>query len=374
MEKYLCVQKNPNKYIKNCEDFNIVQKDGLIFSTNIKKINTSNISITYTSSQSSHYKDYPHDELKIYFSGYVYCLVSFLIWILTFWLNLDYVTYVNNLYLSTNLYDEKFWMLIEKENFSDIPQNPIIIRSINSTHQKQIKMLESKGFIKVLSRHINICNPNNMKKHYKANNRHDFNKLKLLLKNKSFKIHAYKAEPDVEHSKHDNLDDYVLTSFVECYKILYHQKYSEFNPDFTINWLKIYAECSNTGFIWISYENKIIGVIGYYHVNGVLTTPLFGYDTNFNINSNINSDTNLNYSLYRALSALVHYECKRLNLIENRSGGCKDFKKQRGAIGVLEYSMVKIDHIKNTNLTNILKKISWKYLNLITNIIDFFYK
>jgi len=204
-----------------------------------------------------------------------------------------------------------------------------------------------------------------MKKHYRANNRRDFSLLKSLVKNDVYTIHAYKTTPDIEHTKHLTLDDATIQEFINCYKMLYHEKYSKFNPDFTVDWFKLYASCSNTGFIWIKCQTLIVGIIGYYHVDGVLTTPLFGY--------NINFQTKNNYSLYRALSALVHFECKKLNLIENRSGGCKDFKKQRGAIGVLEYSMVKIDHIPLNSYTNFIKKLSWTYLAVLTIIIEKFY-
>lgn len=354
--------ENLYKHIQNCEDFNVVQKGSLHFFSH----KTTSKFATYTSSQSTHYKVYPYDELTIYFNSFLYQIVCLIIYLSTFWLNLDNVTYVNNLFLSTNLYDSKFWDSILLETFNDDSMSPIIIRSINSTQIDKIKLLESKGFKRVLSRHINICNPSNMKKNHRANNVRDFNLLKKLVQNGTYTIHSYKSNPVIDHIKHTLLDDHIIASFILCYKSLYHEKYSKFNPNFTVNWLKAYAECQNTGFIWIQSEEKIIGIIGYYYIDGVLTTPLFGYDTKFIIKNN--------YSLYRALSVLIHCECKKLGLIENRSGGCADFKKQRGAKSVLEYSMVKTNHIPLNSCENFIKKLSWGYLSWLTKLVEFIYE
>lgn len=348
------VYRNLQLYIENTSNPHIIKsKNDIIYSIYPKKNNN-----TYISSQDIHYKLYPFDELKIYFTKFKYFLVCFIIKLMTFWLNLDAI-YINNLLVSTNLYEDLFYQQIQKETFEEvIPyKKPIVIRNIL---KKNVSIFENMGFKRIISRHVNILeNYDKLTKKQKKHINCDGNKLKELFK-KGFVIKTYKSTPNLEHTQITNIDLVPITQLRDLYKKLYHDKYSKYNPDFTENWIRLFASSLNTGIIWIEFNNKPIGVAGYYFTDKILTTPLFGYDTNFNFD--------INYSLYRALSYLVHIEAKRLNKIEHRSGGCKDFKKQRGTIGEYEYIMVKYNHL------NLLKRISWIYLHILTIIIEFIKK
>lgn len=368
MEKYKIIYKNLPSYISNSNDMEIFEKNGIIYN----KIKNSNKKLTYTVSEENHYQTYPYDELKIYFSNkFVYNLMCLIYWIFTFWLNLKDVIYINNMCLSTNLYDKKFFHNLFLSDFNNI-NDIIAIRSINSyLHKSEIKTLESKGFLKIFSRSINICDSSKIKTKHRKHIQNDKNKFIDLIKNNQlYKIYTYKAKSPIEYVEFEQNNEKklneVFNKFISCYKMLYHEKYSEYNPDFTIEWLKLYMSLENTGFIWIEYSGKIIGIIGYYYVDGVLTTPMFGYDIHHNLNKN-------GLSLYAILSMLIYYESSRLGMIENRSGGCKDFKKQRGAKPTIEYTMIKINHLENKNFDILIKKISWIYLYLLTRILEYFY-
>jgi hypothetical protein len=313
---------------------------------------------TYTTSQDIHYKAYPFDELKIYFQKRSYLIVSAIVSLMTRWLNLDAV-YVNNLLVSTNLYEDEFYDLIQKETFEEvIPyQKAIIVRNIL---RNDTRIFENMGFKRIISRRVNILKTTDtLTKNQKKQINSDGNKLKELLKNKLV-IKAYRVVPNFAHVQVANIEDVPFTKLRDLYKQLYHDKYSKYNPDFTEEWIKLFASSLNTGLIWIESNNIPIGVAGYYYTNSVLTTPLFGYDTNFSFESN--------YSLYRALSYIVHTEAKRLNKIEHRSGGCSHFKKQRGTKGENEYIMVKYNHLSFS------KRFSWIYLHVLTIGLEFVQK
>ncbi len=348
------INKNLQLYIANSVNpYTITSKNGIVYSIYPTKSNN-----TYTTSQEIHYKVYPFDELKIYFQKFKYFIVCFIIKLMTFWLGLDGI-YIDNLLVSTNLYENEFYEQIKKETFEEVIhyKKPLIVRNIL---KNKLAIFENIGFKRIISRHVNILeNYNTLTKKQKKHINCDGNKLKELLK-KGLVIKTFNSIPNLEHTQVKNIELIPIVELRNLYKKLYHDKYSKYNPDFTENWIRLFASSLNTGLIWIEYNNIPIGVAGYYYTNDYLTTPLFGYDTSFSFETN--------YSLYRALSYLVHIEAKRLNKIEHRSGGCKDFKKQRGTVGEYEYIMVKYNHL------NFFKRISWIYLHVLTLILEFIKK
>jgi hypothetical protein len=352
------MNKNLGEYIENSvKPYIFRSSNGLYYTVYPDQKNK-----TYTTSQDIHYKVYPFDELKIYLKNYVYWVVCWILRLMTGWLNLQAI-YINNMGLSTNLYDKQFYEKFSKENFDEIvnlklpkiPQLPLIVRNVLGADRK---IFESKGFVRIISRHVNILdNYENLTKKQRKHIEYDGNKLKQLVNKKELVIKSFGANPNIPHIRVDNIDKVPITKLGLLYKKLYLDKYSKFNPNFTDKWIRLFISSSNTGLIWIEKDEEPIGVSGYYYTDKVLTTPFFGYDTEFKFT--------INYSLYRALSYLVHIESRRLNKIEHRSGGCKDFKKQRGTKGVYEYSMVKYNHL------SFRKRLGWIYLHILTNIIEF---
>lgn len=318
---------------------------------------------SYVISENVHYKYYPLDELKIYFTGCKYTIVSSIIKLFTFFLNLDNCIYINNSFMSTNLYTNDFY-----ENFCLYDNKtdaylqltydmPIVIRNILAD---RIHIFTAKGFVPIISRHVNILKKSNsLTKNQKKEIKHDGRMFDELLES-GFVLKTNKRSGlNIDHTVVDFICDKDIGVFRQLYKMLYHQKYSKYNPDYTELWIRSFINSNNTCLLWLTYNNEIVGVVGYYIVDGVLTTPLFGYNTDLKYN--------LNFSLYSALSYLVYFEANRMNLIEHRSGGCNDFKKQRGATGQLEYIMVKYDNI------SFLKKIQWMYLYFISCVFKFIY-
>lgn len=355
--------ENPNKYISNSSDIISVENinNNLFILTD-----NSNKNNTFTTSFATMYLAYPYDELKFYFNNIHWFIRFFVIGFFNILLSLinllDFgkAIYVNNLCLSTNLYENSF---IDNFNINDINyEYPIIIRSIYQ--QEHIKKLELLGFKKIISRKIYILDPNNIKSKHKKYIKEDNRDLQKFI-NLGYTIH-YALD---EESKL-KITDQQIERFKYLYDKLYLDKYSKFNPQFTTEWIKLFINLENTGLIWLEDSNHITqAVFGYYIVDNYMTIPLFGYNTD--------------YKLYTSLSYLMFQQVNQLNLIGSQprpreswglqprpqgcrghfSGGVGKYKKQRGAIEHIEYNLVYYSHLP------FRKKISYIIMTFISNLL-----
>lgn len=344
------VMEHLNMYIKNCTHMQTWEENGLIYSL-------SDSDDCYTTSLQNHYQKYPYDEMKVHCEGVCYKIISCIFYLIISFPQLDKVMFVNNLSLSTNLYPRTFWT----DNISKIkyhPSYPVAIRSIMDT-----KFFEQHGWVRIISRHVNIMNYNLLNKKHKKRIRMDINRMRELL-NIGYTLESYNATPTLPHKQIDygGLIDEILERFKFCYDSLYVSKYSKSNPQFTIKWLRLFISYKGSSLIWIRDPSNIIcAVVGYYRVDNFTTATLFGYDTDAVIPKTIN------FTLYSALSTIIYLENVRLKTIGHYSGGCRDYKKQRGATAHLEYTMVYYKHLPY------YKQISWIYMYALTRIIEFVY-
>jgi hypothetical protein len=118
---------------------------------------------------------------------------------------------------------------------------------------------------------------------------------------------------------------------------LYVDRYSSSNPQFTPNFIKLAVaqQLLSVHVLCRADDGTILGVVGHYARAGLLTTPLFGYDTTL--------PTSL--GLYRLLSLKVLHESRRLGLNTHASGGAADFKRQRGATSTVECCSIYVAHL-----------------------------
>ena len=347
------VANNISKYIRNSDNLKSWTCDNLVYSLSHEEK-------CYTVSLSNHYTKYPYDELKVHFYNFSYTLVSIFVWCATFFLKINRVIFVNNLFLSTNLYPNGFW----RKNISNVKfyeSYPTVIRSILDP-----KIFEEYGFVRIISRHVNIMNSTTIPKKKLKKVNTDINRLKNLL-NDGYTIESYQSQPTLPHTEKnfDEIDENMLQRFKFCYNSLYSEKYSKSNPDFTTEWIKLFMSYPSTGLLWIKDPcGEIQAILGYYKVDNVTTASLFGYNTNVTLPTKYS----YNYTLYSSLSTLIYMENIRLGTIGHYSGGCKDYKKQRGAVSHLEYIMVYYKHLP------LYQKIHWMYLHFLTIIVEIIYK
>ncbi|WP_172256254.1 GNAT family N-acetyltransferase [Saccharibacillus deserti] len=234
---------------------------------------------------------------------------------------------VNNRLLSTNLYPE-----LDAEAISsavelllrEFPDHSIVFRSLNRrTTPVYLDTLTDKGFRLVPSRQVYLYDaPDKIPSKARWLHKRDY---RLLDK------HGY----DV--CGPDRLQAADAPRLAELYRLLYIDKYSSHNPVFTplffeqalhLGLLKLYALRSRS-------SGRLDAVLGYYLQGGIMTTPVFGYDTG------IAQET----GLYRMLSALLLSLAAEEGGLLHESAGAAQFKRNRGAEAEIEYSAVYDRHL-----------------------------
>jgi hypothetical protein len=120
----------------------------------------------------------------------------------------------------------------------------------------------------------------------------------------------------------------------ELYTMLYIQKYSRQNPQYTawgfLNWLPKFLN------IYVLEQNGRIDGFAALQTRGyTMTSPLVGYDTRLP----------QGLGLYRLLVAAMMRHAEQHRLLFHLSSGAAGFKRQRGAVNALEYSAVYVRHL-----------------------------
>ena len=122
----------------------------------------------------------------------------------------------------------------------------------------------------------------------------------------------------------------------ELYHMLYVGKYSPLNPVFTPSWI---AMTHRIGLVRYrgarGGDGRLMAVAGSLVRGAILTPPVVGYDTT----------RPQKEGLYRIAAYLFSEVAEREGLRLNGSAGAADFKRLRGAHGVIEYSAMYVRHL-----------------------------
>ncbi|WP_144449726.1 GNAT family N-acetyltransferase [Halalkalibacter nanhaiisediminis] len=291
-------------------------------------INEKEYENAYVSSLFSHYISYAIEELyllkqPILEKGLTYLMKSVGSFLKQ--TGIDKVVYVNNWLFSTNLQIDLTSTQIKRiVEFltKKFPEHMIVFRSLSDyLHEDLISSFKENGFKELVSRQVYIAKPwNQLKKRQREHIKKDERQLIQ---------HGYEQIEDIEPTEEN------MEQIKELYNQLYIGKYSNFNPLFTTAFYRHCMENELFKFIGISKDGKMLGCIGYWNRNGVMTTPILGYRV----------DLGNKLGLYRVLSNLIYQEGERHGLIGHWSSGASDFKMNRGAVSSLEYSMIYNDHL-----------------------------
>jgi hypothetical protein len=232
---------------------------------------------------------------------------------------------INNYLLSTNLYPEishDSLAKITKNTIKDYPRHAICWRSLNQhSNQLQIKSLKKLGYHFIPTRQVYLFDKTLIDYSKKNNYRNDAR----LLKNSSYKIasHEQITEEDYERIK-------VL------YSMLYLDKYSRHNPQFSTSLIAHWHKNDLLHFIGIRNQHGILdGIIGIFENSEITTAPLVGYDTSLP----------QKLGLYRMLIFLVLKYTKECSKYLNLSSGASLFKRLRGGVAFIEYQAVYTKHL-----------------------------
>jgi hypothetical protein len=249
--------------------------------------------------------------------------------------------HVNNFLLSTNPYPE--WHgkeIAEITGFlkTEFPDHAIIFRSLNRyQHQNLLNIFENKKYKLIGSRQVYIYDLSYEEWLKHRNNKHD---LKLIDKQKLIFLN------------HDEMESF-LDQAHKLYQKLYLEKYSEYNPQFTLNY---FEKCHREGIVrfqgYKNDKNELKAFSGLFIIEKTITSPLVGYDTSASHKEGL---------YIHAAQLAIQYKFQS-NLLLNLSSGASQFKRMRGGKPSIEYSAIYFEHLsfKRKFILNILKFLSNK--------------
>lgn len=230
----------------------------------------------------------------------------------------DQVVMVNNWLLSTNLYpslDEPTVRAILEAVRARWPQHAVVFRSVDLGLRAELHgWLEEAGARMVFGRRIHIVR-DSVVATKRSNNRKD---AKLARRSPVRPTDAVRP-----------------AEAAALYRKLYIDKYSTFNPLFSPELIERARESGMWRVQGWAESGELAAVIGTWSFNGVLTTPLLGYDT----------DRPIADGLYRLACRGILDRALALGVVANRSAGAASFKQARGAESVLEFNAVFDSHL-----------------------------
>jgi hypothetical protein len=313
------------KYIRNVHNTQLMlaKVDEVIIPITVSDFHPDN---TYTCSPYSHYISYGgYEEVKHLNNPPVEALIKLLLGPVAWYFrnaDVDKVAYVNNYLLSTNLYPS-----VNSDQLSALcealpkwfPDRVIVFRSVDARKNPHIvDILKEKEYELVLSRQVWYMEPE--KSIYSRGYKED---------RRALRHHKYKVVDGRDFSDAD------LVRSVDLYNMLYLEKYSYYNPQFTFEFMKLARDEGILHMLALRRDGPIDAVIGFFIRNGAMTLPLLGYDTSLPQTE----------GLYRLLTQLKIQEGLRRNLLIHSSSGVGKFKKARGGRSAIEYNAVYHKHL-----------------------------
>ncbi|WP_438447048.1 GNAT family N-acetyltransferase [Gorillibacterium sp. sgz5001074] len=255
---------------------------------------------------------------------------------------LNRVVHINNWLLSTNLapsMDEDECREMTSCLLDRYPEHALVFRSLNRKLNGPIMdALIGMGYILVPSRQIYILD----------HLRHTPDAKARWLVKRDFGLmskHGYSIVPPEEIMEED------IPRITELYRMLYLEKYSRCNPEFSPAFISHARETGSLRLYGLRRAGTLDAVLGFIVRDGVMTTPLFGYDLTLP----------QELGLYRMLSALLIRLAEESGRILHESSGAAQFKRNRGALPEIEYSAVYVRHLPQ------YRRLPWHILQVLLN-------
>ena len=201
------------------------------------------------------------------------------------------------------------------------PDRAIVLRSLNTMADADtINAMAEAGFTLLPARQIYIYDPSAIA----APSGHVKRDVKLT------------AKTDYAITPADEFTDEDFARAETLYNMLYLDKYTPLNPQYTARYL---AEAHRRGLLRIiglrGPDGVLDGVLGLFENGRTLTHPIIGYDTG----------KPQKLGLYRILSSVAQDHATRHGKFFNMSAGAPGFKRNRDAVPVIEYSAVYVGHL-----------------------------
>jgi len=237
---------------------------------------------------------------------------------------LDRVVYVNNWLLSTNLYPagaaEQAADIVQALA-AEFPDRAVVFRSVDKRGNPELMAaLAAAGCRMVFSRSVYYQDAGSAYVQRKRQFREDL---------KRFKRTPYTVIDGAALAPAD------AARVLELYNGLYLNKYSRFNPIFTLDFIQLALSERLLHVKALARDGRIDAVLGYVARRGLITAPLFGYDLRLPKEA----------GLYRQLSTLISLEAQARGDTLHLSAGVGPFKRIRGGLPAIEYNAVYAAHL-----------------------------
>jgi hypothetical protein len=291
-------------------------------------INNTEWSNSYVCSPYSAYISYAREEVKLKIkNSFIRFILNICISSLSFYLKktaINKVVHVNNFMLSTNPYPEWDGIgLKELVSFliKEFPKHAIIFRSLNDLqHQQLLKVSTQANMHLIASRQVYMYNES-----FTA----------FMKRNNNYQDQRIIRKKKLTYISHEEMREH-LGEALDLYNLLYLEKYSKLNPQFTLTY---FTESYALGLIhfqgYKDNSGKLLCFSGLFIPENTITSPLVGYDT-----SAPQED-----ALYIHAIHLIQNYRFNANKILNLSSGAPLFKRLRGGIPAIEYSAVYVTHL-----------------------------
>lgn len=335
------IQRGVTNYIENVRtDLRALVWDELVLPITV---NDGEYENSYVCSPYGYYISYAKESLSFLTKAWTRYGIKALLWssakVLRHY-QVNKVVMVNNWLYSTNLYPQlESKQLIRIVDFlqQQFPDYAIVFRSIDPyTSSTCYQALQQIGFDYIASRQIFFIRPHETSLFESRLFKSDLK----LLKNSGYEIIAG-----------DQLTEQDFPRALELYRDLYIEKYSELNPKFNEDFVRLLLMQKLMHFKVLKKEGRIDGIVGYVQRNGMMLCPFFGYDRA------VPKET----ALYRLLSTVLMLEAYEQGLLFHQSSGASTFKKIRKAQDCIEYMAVYSRHL------SFKRKIPWRLLKNMCN-------
>jgi hypothetical protein len=301
-----------------------VSIDGLILPITI---NHGEVGNSYVVSPFSHFVTYAIEELRELKLPNLEHILSVLLnglGALLRWGEVDKIVHFNNGFVSTNLHpnlgfaDLKATTKTLEQRF---PNHVIAVRSVHSYRFSRLpEFLLDCGYRLVPARSVLFVDTTSGDFQRKV----DFKRDAKLFNSSGYNIRKLEQPKPKE-----------LERVCELYGLLYLEKYSYQNPQFTPTFLALGLQTDWLEVFVLERDGRIDGVLGFYQRDDSLTTPIVGYDTQLPLET----------GLYRMLTGFLLLEAERRGMQVHASSGVAKFKRSRGASSAIEYTAVYTRHL-----------------------------
>ena len=306
---------------------------------------------SYVCSPYTAYISYARDELGLLESKFLQKSLSigffFMSRILKF-AEINHTVSINNWLVSTNLipdWEEDDVNTIKNVLIKDYPKHSLSIRSINEKHHANLmETLKQQGWYMIPARKVYLFD-NEDQSWWRRN--HTKKDQSLLRKVEVSKL-------PLDWVKPEELLESDFTEMATCFRQLFIEKHSQYNPQFTAEFFFQLHQSKTVEFHSFRHKNtgKIVATIGLCTQQNTITTPIVGYD--------ISQPKEM--GLYRILMAVLLKLTYQRQQPMNLSSGAGSFKRARGGEPVLEYTAYYTQHlgVRNT-LHSVFSNLANRY-------------